>query len=119
MKGREKDAAMAAFAGGPVDLLAATTVIEVGVDVPAATVLVIEHAERFGLAQLHQLSGRIGRGTGTSTCVLLYTPPLGATARSWLAVIRDTADRFRSAEGELRLRGEGDIVGTCKSGLDR
>ena len=117
MKGRDKDAVMAAFAGGDIDLLVATTVIEVGVDVPAATVMVIEHAERFGLAQLHQLRGRIGRGSDASTCILLYTPPLGETARARLEVMRDTEDGFRIAEEDLRLRGAGEILGTRQSGM--
>ncbi|HKY87108.1 MAG TPA: ATP-dependent DNA helicase RecG [Pseudorhodoplanes sp.] len=116
MKGAEKDAAMAAFAGGETRLLVATTVIEVGVDVPEATVMVIEHAERFGLAQLHQLRGRIGRGTGRSTCLLLYKTPLGETAKARLAIMRDTEDGFRIAEEDLKLRGEGDVLGTRQSG---
>jgi ATP-dependent DNA helicase RecG len=116
MKGAEKDAAMAAFASGETRLLVATTVIEVGVDVPEATVMVIEHAERFGLAQLHQLRGRIGRGTGRSTCLLLYKTPLGETAKARLAIMRDTEDGFRIAEEDLKLRGEGDVLGTRQSG---
>jgi ATP-dependent DNA helicase RecG len=94
----------------------ATTVIEVGVDVPEATVIVIEHAERFGLAQLHQLRGRIGRGSGRSTCLLLYKTPLGETAKARLAIMRDTEDGFRIAEEDLKLRGEGDVLGTRQSG---
>ncbi|MDQ2082729.1 ATP-dependent DNA helicase RecG [Xanthobacteraceae bacterium Astr-EGSB] len=117
MKGSEKDAAMAAFASGDTRLLVATTVIEVGVDVPEATVMVIEHAERFGLAQLHQLRGRVGRGAGKSTCLLLYKTPLGETAKARLAVMRETEDGFRIAEEDLRLRGEGDVLGTRQSGL--
>ena len=117
MKGRDKDAAMAAFAEGPVNLLVATTVIEVGVDVPAATVMVIEHAERFGLAQLHQLRGRIGRGERESVCILLYGSPLGETARQRLKVIRDTDDGFVIAEEDLKLRGHGELLGTRQSGL--
>ncbi|HEY7231638.1 MAG TPA: ATP-dependent DNA helicase RecG [Pseudolabrys sp.] len=117
MKGTEKDAAMARFAAGETRLLVATTVIEVGVDVPEATIMVIEHAERFGLAQLHQLRGRIGRGSDASTCLLLYKAPLGATAKARLAVLRDTEDGFRIAEEDLRLRGEGDVLGTRQSGL--
>jgi ATP-dependent DNA helicase RecG len=116
MKGADKDAAMAAFAGGETRLLVATTVIEVGVDVPEATVMVIEHAERFGLAQLHQLRGRIGRGSGRSTCLLLYRTPLGETAKARLAIMRDTEDGFRIAEEDLKLRGEGDVLGTRQSG---
>jgi len=117
MRGSEKDAAMARFAAGETQLLIATTVIEVGVDVPEATIMVIEHAERFGLAQLHQLRGRVGRGAGHSTCLLLYKPPLGETAKARLAILRDTEDGFRIAEEDLRLRGEGDLLGTRQSGL--
>jgi len=117
MKGAEKDAAMARFAAGETQLLVATTVIEVGVDVPEATVMVIEHAERFGLAQLHQLRGRIGRGSGHSTCLLLYKTPLGETAKARLATLRDTEDGFRIAEEDLKLRGEGDLLGTRQSGM--
>ncbi len=117
MKGKEKDAAMAAFAAGPVDLLVATTVIEVGVDLPRATVMVIEHAERFGLAQLHQLRGRIGRSTEKSTCLLLYQGPLGETARARIKILRETGDGFRIAEEDLRLRGAGEILGTRQSGF--
>jgi ATP-dependent DNA helicase RecG len=117
MKGAEKDAAMARFASGETKLLVATTVIEVGVDVPEATVMVIEHAERFGLAQLHQLRGRIGRGPGASTCLLLYKSPLGETAKARLAILRETEDGFRIAEEDLRLRGEGDLLGTRQSGM--
>jgi ATP-dependent DNA helicase RecG len=117
MKGNDKDAAMARFASGEKQLLIATTVIEVGVDVPEATIIVIEHAERFGLAQLHQLRGRIGRGPGASTCLLLYRAPLGETAKARLAILRETEDGFRIAEEDLRLRGEGDVLGTRQSGL--
>jgi ATP-dependent DNA helicase RecG len=122
MKSAEKDRAMAAFAasdpkGTRVDLLVATTVIEVGIDVPAATVMVVEHAERFGLAQLHQLRGRIGRGDQPSTCILLYQAPLGEVARQRLAILRETEDGFRIAEEDLRLRGAGEVLGTRQSGL--
>jgi ATP-dependent DNA helicase RecG len=117
LKGAEKDAAMARFAAGEARLLVATIVIEVGVDVPEATVMVIEHAERFGLAQLHQLRGRIGRGRERSTCLLLYKAPLGETAKARLAILRDTEDGFRIAEEDLRLRGEGDVLGTRQSGM--
>ncbi len=117
MKGADKDAAMLAFAEGPPSVLVATTVIEVGVDVPDATVMVIEHAERFGLAQLHQLRGRIGRGAKMSTCLLLYAGPLTETARSRLAIMRETDDGFRIAEEDLRLRGAGELLGTRQSGL--
>ena len=117
MKGPDKDAAMARFAAGETRILVATTVIEVGVDVPEATVMVIEHAERFGLAQLHQLRGRIGRGSGPSTCLLLYKGPLGDTAKARLAIMRETEDGFRIAEEDLRLRGGGDLLGTRQSGI--
>jgi len=117
MKAHDKDNAMAAFAGGGIDLLVATTVIEVGVDVPGATVMVIEHAERFGLAQLHQLRGRIGRGDKSSTCLLLYQSPLGAVAKRRLEILRETEDGFRIAEEDLRLRGAGEVLGTRQSGL--
>lgn len=117
MKGKEKDAAMARFADGPANLLVATTVIEVGVDVPAATVMVIEHAERFGLAQLHQLRGRIGRGERASSCLLLYAPPLTETARARLSILRESEDGFRIAEEDLKLRGGGEILGTRQSGF--
>ena len=102
---------------GPADLLVATTVIEVGVDVPAATIMVIEHAERFGLAQLHQLRGRIGRGSAQSTCLLLYTSPLGKVSKARLSIMRESNDGFKLAEEDLRLRGGGDILGTKQSGL--
>src|SRR5476649_2704943 len=117
MKGADKDAAMERFASGTTQLLVATTVIEVGVDVPEATIMVIEHAERFGLAQLHQLRGRVGRGAGHSTCLLIYKAPLGETAKARLAVLRETEDGFRIAEEDLKLRGEGDLLGTRQSGL--
>jgi len=117
MRGSEKDAAMARFSAAETMLLVATTVIEVGVDVPRASVMVIEHAERFGLAQLHQLRGRIGRGAEKSTCLLLYKAPLGEAAKARLATMRDTEDGFRIAEEDLRLRGEGDVLGTRQSGL--
>jgi len=117
MKGRQKDQVMAAFSDGPVDILVATTVIEVGVDVAQATVMVIEHAERFGLAQLHQLRGRIGRGDEASNCLLLYAPPLTATARDRLKIMRETEDGFQIAEEDLRLRGAGELLGTRQSGI--
>ena len=117
LKAAEKDRVMAGFAGDAIDLLVATTVVEVGVDVPQATIMVIEHAERFGLAQLHQLRGRIGRGAGASTCVLLYQAPLGEMARQRLAILRETEDGFRIAEEDLRLRGAGEVLGTRQSGL--
>ncbi len=117
MKGADKDRAMERFAAGETRLLVATTVIEVGVDVPEASVMVIEHAERFGLAQLHQLRGRIGRGSEHSTCLLLYKAPLGDTATARLNIMRETEDGFRIAEEDLRLRGEGDVLGTRQSGM--
>jgi ATP-dependent DNA helicase RecG len=117
MKGTEKDRVMAQFAGHEIGLLVATTVVEVGVDVPAATIMVIENAERFGLAQLHQLRGRIGRGAGASTCLLLYKEPLNEMSTARLKVIRETTDGFRIAEEDLRLRGEGDVLGIRQSGL--
>jgi ATP-dependent DNA helicase RecG len=117
MKGTDKDAAMGRFASGETRLLVATTVIEVGVDVPEATVMVIEHAERFGLAQIHQLRGRVGRGRERSTCLLLYRAPLGETAKARLQILRETEDGFRIAEEDLRLRGEGDVLGTRQSGM--
>jgi len=117
LKGAAKDAAMARFASGESQLLVATTVIEVGVDVPEATVMVIEHAERFGLAQIHQLRGRVGRGRERSTCLLLYRAPLGETAKARIEILRETEDGFRIAEEDLRLRGEGDVLGTRQSGM--
>ncbi|HEV2559356.1 MAG TPA: ATP-dependent DNA helicase RecG [Microvirga sp.] len=117
LSGREKDAAMERFSKGETKVLVSTTVIEVGVDVPRATVMVIEHAERFGLAQLHQLRGRIGRGDRPSTCLLLYKGPLGETAKARLEMMRETEDGFRIAEEDLRLRGEGEVLGTRQSGL--
>ena len=120
MTGKEKDAVMARFAGSDkpaLDILVATTVIEVGVDVPDATVMVIEHAERFGLAQLHQLRGRIGRGSREATCLLLFGRETGKTARERLKVLRETDDGFEIAEQDLRLRGAGDVLGTRQSGL--
>jgi ATP-dependent DNA helicase RecG len=117
MRGLEKDRVMAQFAAAEINLLVATTVVEVGVDVPAATIMVIENAERFGLAQLHQLRGRIGRGSEPSTCLLLYREPLGEMSVARLRVIRETTDGFRIAEEDLKLRGEGDVLGTRQSGL--
>jgi len=117
LKGVEKDAVMTAFKEGNIDILVATTVIEVGVDVPEATVMVIEHAERFGLAQLHQLRGRIGRGAGKSTCLLLHAGHIGETAKARLTTMRETDDGFVIAEKDLELRGAGELLGTRQSGL--
>ncbi|RDJ12978.1 ATP-dependent DNA helicase RecG [Rhizobium grahamii] len=116
MSGPEKDAVMMAFKNGEIRLLVATTVVEVGVDVPDATIMVIEHAERFGLAQLHQLRGRVGRGDEASTCILLYKGPLGETGHARLSIMRETEDGFRIAEEDLKLRGEGELLGTRQSG---
>jgi ATP-dependent DNA helicase RecG len=107
---------MAAFKRGEIHVLVATTVIEVGVDVPNAGLMVIEHAERMGLAQLHQLRGRVGRGTRDSSCLLLYAPPLSETAKRRLAVIREHADGFIVAQEDLRLRGPGELLGARQSG---
>ncbi|MEM9781912.1 MAG: ATP-dependent DNA helicase RecG [Pseudomonadota bacterium] len=114
-----RDRAMADFQAGRAQVLVATTVIEVGVDVPEATIMVIEQAERFGLAQLHQLRGRVGRGSGASFCLLLYDPPLGETAAARLQTLRDSDDGFAIAERDLDLRGAGDLMGTAQSGLPR
>lgn len=116
MNGAEKDAVMAAFKAGDLRLLVATTVVEVGVDVPDATIMVIEHAERFGLAQLHQLRGRVGRGDEASSCILLYKGPLSETGKARLSILRDSEDGFLIAEEDLKLRGEGELLGTRQSG---
>jgi ATP-dependent DNA helicase RecG len=116
LKPEAKDAAMERFASGEAKLLVATTVIEVGVDVPNSTLMVIEQAERFGLAQLHQLRGRVGRGSEKSTCLLLRGEALAETARDRLALMRETQDGFRLAEEDLRLRGGGELLGTRQSG---
>ncbi|WP_411958165.1 ATP-dependent DNA helicase RecG [Paracoccus homiensis] len=119
MPADQRDAAMADFSSGVAQILVATTVIEVGVDVPEATIMVIERAESFGLAQLHQLRGRVGRGKGASTCLLMYHPPLGETGAKRLTTLRDTEDGFRIAEVDLEMRGAGDVIGTAQSGLPR
>jgi ATP-dependent DNA helicase RecG len=116
MKGAEKDDVMASFATGDLGVLVATTVIEVGVDVPNATLIIVEGAERFGLAQLHQLRGRVGRGAGASRCILLRGQNLSETGRARLTLMRETNDGFRIAEEDLRLRGPGEILGTRQSG---
>jgi ATP-dependent DNA helicase RecG len=116
MSGQEKDEVMAGFKRGETRLLVATTVIEVGVDVPDATIMVIEHAERFGLAQLHQLRGRVGRGSEASSCILLYSGRLSPNAEARLKIMRETEDGFLIAEEDLRLRGEGELLGTRQSG---
>ena len=115
----EKDAAMAAFQSGETKVLVATTVIEVGVNVPNASIMVIERAEIFGLAQLHQLRGRVGRGSAESTCLLMYQPPLSEGGRRRLEVLRETEDGFRISETDLEMRGAGDMIGTAQSGLPR
>lgn len=117
MKANDKQAAMRAFKDGVVDLLVATTVIEVGVDVPNASLMIVENAERLGLAQLHQLRGRVGRGSAASSCVLLYQPPLSAMAKQRLETMRSTSDGFVIAEKDLELRGPGELLGTRQTGL--
>ena len=119
MPAGEKDAAMARFVAGQTSVLVATTVIEVGVNVPNASIMVIERAETFGLAQLHQLRGRVGRGAVQSTCLLVYQAPLSETGERRLRVIRDTEDGFRISEEDLAMRGAGDLIGTAQSGLPR
>ena len=116
LKGADKEAVMGAFQRGEIDLLVATTVIEVGVDVPNASLMVIENSERLGLSQLHQLRGRVGRGADASLCVLLYEGPLSETARSRLGTLRETSDGFRIAEKDLELRGPGEVLGTRQTG---
>ena len=118
MKAADRDAAMLAFKAGETQLLVATTVIEVGVDVPEATIMVVEHAERFGLSQLHQLRGRVGRGSGKSSCILVWHEPLGQTAKVRLKTMRETDDGFVIAEEDLRLRGPGEVLGKRQSGLE-
>jgi ATP-dependent DNA helicase RecG len=115
----EKDAAMARFVAGDTQVLVATTVIEVGVNVPNASIMMIERAERFGLAQLHQLRGRVGRGSAASTCLLIYQTPLSKSGRRRLEILRETEDGFRISEEDLAMRGAGDVIGTAQSGLPR
>jgi ATP-dependent DNA helicase RecG len=117
MKPAEKDAVMSAFKAGEYQLLVATTVIEVGVDVPNATLMIIENPERLGLAQLHQLRGRVGRGSQLSHCVLLYQSPLGPHSQARLKVLRESNDGFYIAEEDLRQRGPGEVLGTRQTGL--
>jgi ATP-dependent DNA helicase RecG len=117
LKGDEKAAVMAAFEAGRIQLLVGTTVIEVGVDIPNATLMVIEHAERMGLSQLHQLRGRVGRGPRASACILLYQNPLTPTARDRLKVIYENQDGFEVARQDLRVRGPGELLGARQSGL--
>ncbi|HYM01077.1 MAG TPA: helicase-related protein, partial [Blastocatellia bacterium] len=117
MKQDEKDAVMSQFREGSVHILVATTVIEVGVDVPNASIIVVEHAERFGLSQLHQLRGRVGRGADQSYCILLAADKRTADARERLAIMEETSDGFRIAEKDLELRGPGEVMGTRQSGL--
>ena len=117
MKQDAKDRVMGAFVRGEFDILVSTTVVEVGVDVPNATVMVVEHAERFGLSQLHQLRGRVGRGAHKSYCILLYQSPLSEQGRERLKALTETTDGFEIAERDLALRGPGDFFGTRQSGL--
>ena len=117
LKADQKEAVMRRFAAGEIHVLVSTTVVEVGVDVPNATVMVVEHAERFGLAQLHQLRGRIGRGAHASTCVLLYDTPWSDEAKARLSAMAESEDGFLLAERDLALRGPGDVFGTRQSGV--
>ena len=117
MKAAEKQDTMRRFQEGDIDLLVATTVIEVGVDVPNASLMIVENAERLGLSQLHQLRGRVGRGSEASSCVLLYQAPLSRMARQRLQTMRDTVDGFVIAEKDLELRGPGELLGTRQTGL--
>jgi ATP-dependent DNA helicase RecG len=119
MRAAEKEAVMRAFKSGNIDVLVATTVIEVGVDVPNATLMIVENAERMGLAQLHQLRGRVGRGSQASSCILLYKPPLNAVAKERLGVMRETSDGFQIAQRDLKLRGAGELLGTKQTGAMR
>ena len=117
MRPAEKEQGMRAFKDGQIQLLVATTVIEVGVDVPNASLMIVENAERMGLSQLHQLRGRVGRGAKQSHCVLVYKPPLGQLARERLAVLRNSNDGFVVAQRDLELRGPGELLGTRQTGL--
>lgn len=119
VKPAEKDAIMAEFRSGKIDLLVATTVIEVGVDVPNASLMIIENAERLGLSQLHQLRGRVGRGANQSSCVLMYQPPLSEHARQRLTVMRRTVDGFEIARKDLEMRGPGELLGTRQTGIEQ
>ena len=119
MNSDEKDEVMKKFSEGEIKVLVSTTVIEVGVDVPSANIIVIEHAEKFGLAQLHQLRGRVGRGTSESSCILLYKAPLSENGERRLSILRETEDGFKIAELDLQMRGAGDMIGTAQSGLPR
>jgi ATP-dependent DNA helicase RecG len=116
MAAAEKQAVMSMFTDATLRVLVATTVIEVGVDVPNASLMVVEHAERFGLAQLHQLRGRVGRGSAASVCVLLYSPPLSPTARERLRAMAETTDGFEIARRDLAIRGPGEFMGARQSG---
>ena len=116
LKAEEKAAVMAAFKANEIQLLVATTVIEVGVDVPNAALMVIEHAERFGYAQIHQLRGRVGRGSADSVCILMYAEPLSMAAKERLQTLREVSDGFVIAERDLSLRGPGELLGAKQSG---
>jgi ATP-dependent DNA helicase RecG len=119
LRAADRDDVMRAFKDAKIDLLVATTVIEVGVDVPNASLMIVENAERMGLAQLHQLRGRVGRGHAASSCVLLYRPPLSEVARERLQVMRETNDGFVVAQKDLELRGPGEVLGTRQTGLSQ
>ena len=119
LSSEDKETAMSAFKDGQTKVLVATTVVEVGVNVPNASIIIIEQAERFGLAQLHQLRGRVGRGSIQSSCTLLYKSPLGETSKRRLQVMRETQDGFRIAEEDLNIRGSGDVIGTRQAGLPK
>ena len=119
MSSEEKDDVMKKFTHGEIKVLVSTTVIEVGVDVARASIIVIERAEKFGLAQLHQLRGRVGRGSSESSCILLYKAPLSENGERRLSILRETEDGFKIAEIDLQMRGAGDMIGTAQSGLPR